>query len=154
MLFRSVQEIPDSEKFVALRKITMLDELDDAEIWEMVHAGHWRRAPSQSTIMREDEPGDSIFFLAAGSVKVTKMGRLLNVVNAGEYFGEMAYVKAGSIPRQATVESITELLLAEFPMASLDKLSRKCQLQLALVLLHTLVDRLVFADQRIARTVS
>ena len=42
------------------------------------------------------------FFLGSGNAKVTKQGRLLNLLNAGECFGEMAYIKAGGMTRQAT----------------------------------------------------
>ena len=146
--------IPDSEKFIGLRKIAVLEPLNDAEIWELVHAGRWTRVPSRNVIMREGDPGESLFFLASGEVKVTKHGRLLNVLNAGEYFGEMAYIKAGAIARQATAESITDALLAEFEPAALQQVSKNCQLQLALALLHALVDRLALADERITRAAS
>jgi CRP-like cAMP-binding protein len=148
------QGIPDSEKFVALRRVPTLKPLGDAEIWELVQAGSWKRVPARSRILREGDPGASLFFLGSGEVKITKQGRLINVLNAGEYFGEMAYIKAGLIPRQTSVESITDVLLAEFDPASLNTVSRICQLQLMVALLHALADRLAFADERLARETS
>ena len=148
------QAIPDREKFVALRKIAVLERLNDAEIWELVHAGRWSRVPPRSVIVREGEPGTSLFFLGSGEAKVTKQGRLLNVLRTGEYFGEMAYIKAGSVPRQATTESITDLLLAEFESGGIHELSTNCQLQLTFALLHALVDRLSLADERMTRVVT
>ena len=145
------REIPDSEKFTALKKVALLEHLGDAEIWELVHAGRWTRVPSQKAIVREGEPGNSLFFLASGQAKVTKQGRLLNVLNASECFGEMAYVKGGGIPRQATVESMTEMILAEFDPGALQKTSMNCQLRLSDALLHSLVDRLAIANERMAR---
>jgi len=146
--------IPDREKYVALRKNAILERLDDAEIWEMVLAGRWIRVPAQTVIVREDEPGASLFFLGSGNVKVTKQGRLLNVLQTGEYFGEMAYIKAGAIPRQATAESITDVLLAEFEAAALQKVSTNCQLQLTSALLHSLVERLALTNERFTRAVT
>ena len=35
--------IPDSEKFVALKRVPMLSGLSDAEIWELARAGKWSR---------------------------------------------------------------------------------------------------------------
>jgi CRP-like cAMP-binding protein len=102
-------------------------------------------------IVREGDPGQSLFFIGSGQVKVTKQGRLLNVLAAGEYVGEMAYIKAGAIPRQATVESITDVLIAEFKPATLQRTSTNCQLQLTLALTDLLVDRLALADERMAR---
>ena len=144
------KEIPDAEKFTALRAFQPLAGLGDAEIWELVHASRWLRVPAQTILMREGDRGSELMFLAHGEVKVVKHGRLLNVLRSGSYFGEMAYVKSGQIPRQATVETLAESLIAEFRPAALRKLSERCQLQLSVALLNTVVDRLAFADERIA----
>jgi eukaryotic-like serine/threonine-protein kinase len=145
------QEIADSDKFTALRKVALLERLGDAEIWELVHAGAWRRIAPRQPIVREGEDGKSLFFLASGQAKVTKQGRLLNVLNAGECFGEMAYIKAGGLPRQATVESMADTIVAEFDAEALQKTSLNCRFQLSLALLHSLVDRLALANERMAR---
>ena len=63
--------------------------------------------------MKEGDTGEELLFLASGEVKVVKQGRLLNVLRTGSYLGEMAHVKAGQIPRQATVETLTDALIAE-----------------------------------------
>ena len=144
------REITDAEKFTALRAFQPLSNLGDAEIWELVHASRWMRLPAQTTLMREGDRGSELLFLATGEVKVVKHGRLLNVLRSGSYIGEMAYVKAGQIARQATVETLTEALIAEFRPSALRKLSERCQLQLSMSLLNTVVDRLAFADERIA----
>ena len=143
--------IPDSEKYVALKKVEVLSNLSDAELWEMVRAGRWWRAPKHKILVKEDEPGNTLFFLARGEVKVTKGGRLLNVVNPVEYFGEMAYMWGGALPRHATVESMTELLLAEFEPAALDAMGTSAQLHLTRALARNLVDRLALANTRLIR---
>jgi serine/threonine protein kinase len=145
-----VKEISDREKFTALRGFAPLAKLNDAEIWELVHASYWVRVPAQTTIMKEGDKGAELLFLASGEVKVVKQGRLLNVLRTGSYFGEMAHVKAGAISRQATVETLTDALIAEFRPGAMKKLSINCQLQLSQSLLNTLVERLMFADERIA----
>ena len=145
------EAIPDSEKYVALKKVEVLSNLSDAELWELVRAGRWSRAPKGKIIVKEDEPGKTLFFLARGEVKVTKGGRLLNVVNPVEYFGEMAYMWGGALPRHATVESMTELLLAEFDPAALDSMSTSAQLHLTRALARNLVDRLALANTRLIR---
>ena len=93
-----------------------------------------------------------MFFLGSGQVKVTKQERLLNLLDAGECIGEMSYIKEGTIPRQATVESMSGVILAEFEKDALDKLSMKCRYQLSQALLNSLVDRLVLADDRIIKS--
>jgi len=143
--------IPDTEKYVALKRVDMLAGLADAEIWELVKAGKWSRVDKGRTIVRENDKGTSFFFLAEGEVKVTKGGRLLNVVNHSECFGEMAYIWGGELPRHATAESMTNLLLAEFEPAALQQMSGGAQLQLTRALVRNLVDRLVLANTRILR---
>jgi tRNA A-37 threonylcarbamoyl transferase component Bud32 len=143
--------VPDSEKFVALKKVEMLGALTDAELWELAGAGRWARIEKGKSIVKEREPGQSFFFLAKGEVKVTKGGRLLNVVNPGEFFGEMAWIWGGALPRHATVESMTELLLAELEPAALARMSIGAQLHLTRSLARNLVDRLALANTRLAR---
>jgi serine/threonine protein kinase len=148
-MFRNA--IPDSERFAALRRIPILAPLSDPEIWELVYAAQWRRVQARTVLMREGEEGGSLYFLAAGDATVTKQGRLLNMLRAGEYFGEMAYMKDGLIPRQATAETTTDALIAEFPAGALKQASTNCQLGVATALLHSLVERLALSDERIAR---
>ena len=143
--------IPDSEKYVTLKNVPMLSMLADSELWELARAGYWRRAPKGAAVVREDEKGASFFFLAKGEAKVTKKGKLLNMVHSGECFGEMAYIGGGELPRHATVESMGELLLAEFAPAALEKMSLGAQLQLTRALVRNVVDRLALANVRLAR---
>ncbi len=145
------QGIPDSDKFGYLKRFPLVQHLGDAELWELVHAGRWQRVPPGHAIVREGEPGRTLFFLAGGQVKVTKRGKLLSVLSAGECFGEMAYIKAGALPRQASVEAITDAIVAEFDAAMLLKTSPNCQLQLSNALLHLLVERLALANERVTR---
>ena len=149
------QGIADSDKFTALRKVPLLERLDDAEIWELVHAGRWQRLPAQKAIVREGEPGRSLFFLGSGQAKVTKGGRLLSVLSAGECFGEMGYVRAAGegdgAPRSATVESLADTVVAEFEPEMLAKTSMHCRLQLVTALLHTMAERLAAANERLTR---
>ena len=145
------QTIRDSEKYEALRRVGMLKVLDDGQIWELVRAGSWQRLPPQSAIIRENEAGRSLFFLAKGQAKATKQGRPLNLIEAGECFGEMGYIRGGEAPRHATVESLTEVVCAEFDSAALERMSAACQLHFTRALVRTLVERLELANTRISQ---
>ncbi len=144
--------ISDSDKFTALKKVAMLQKLTDAELWELVHAGTWSRLPAKKAIVTEGEAGSSLYFLASGQAKVLRQGRLLNVLNAGECFGDMAYVKEDGAPRQATVEALSDVILAEFYPSVIQKTSPVCQLQLTKAILDSVVDRLALANQRLAKS--
>ena len=143
------QAIRDSEKFLALRPAALLTQLSDADLWELTRIGQWRRVPSQTALLNEGKTGDSLFILARGEAKVTARGRLLNVLRAGECFGEMAYARDQAASRQATVETSTDALVIELTRSALDGLSMGCQLQLNRALLRALADRLELANVRL-----
>jgi serine/threonine protein kinase len=142
--------IPDSEKFVSLKRVPMLSGLSDAEIWELARAGKWSRLERAKNIVHEGEPGQSFFFVAKGEVKIVRQNRLLNMVNAGEFFGEMAYIWGGELPRHATADAMSDLLIAEFDPAALAQMSLGGQLQLVKALTRNVVDRLALANARLA----
>ncbi len=148
----SQQAVPDSEKFEALKRVNMLSSLSEPELWALVKAGQWTRAPANQVIIGEGEESDRLYFLAKGEAKVTKRGRLLNVIHAGEFFGEMSFISNGALARQATVESASDLLLATFERTALEQVQARCQLRFLWALLHNVVDRLVLADARLAQT--
>jgi eukaryotic-like serine/threonine-protein kinase len=143
--------IPDSEKYVTLKKVAMLAPLADSELWELARAGKWSRIPKGKPVVQEEQRGRSFFFLAKGEAKVIKNKKLLNMVNGGECFGEMAYIGGGEQPRHATVEAMSELLLAEFEPAALEKMSLGAQLHLTRALVRNVTDRLALANVRLAR---
>jgi serine/threonine protein kinase len=143
--------ISDSQKYISLKSVDMLSNLTDAELWELAGAGSWTRVPGKQTVIMENEAGQSFFFLAEGQVKVTRQGRLLNMIDKKEFFGEMAYIRGGELPRHATVESMTQLLIAEFDPAALSRMTIGAQLQLTRTLVRNLVDRLELANSRVGR---
>ncbi len=145
------EAISDSEKYVALKRVPMLAALADSELWELARAGSWARVPRATSIVKENEAGMSFFFLAQGQVKVIRQGRLLNTIDQGECFGEMAYIRGGELPRHATVESLTGIVLAEFVPETLAKMSLGAQLALTRALVRNVVDRLELANSRVAR---
>ena len=143
------QVIQDSEKFTALKRVPMLQGLDDSTLWELVHAAQWERLPARTTIITEGDFGNSLLFLASGQAKVTKRGLLLNILNSGECFGDMAYVKSGE-PRDATVETLGDAVVAEFDPDAIRKTSLTCQFHLTKAILDSVVERLSLANKRIA----
>ena len=144
------QPVPDSEKFRLLRARDELKDFGDPYIWELARNCKWSKIPSHTEIIREDEPGYSMFILASGSLKVTKNGRLLNVIKPGEHFGEMAYIQQDTT-RQATVVAMSDSIIAELAYETIDKLTQGCQLRLSKILLHSMTDRVSLAGNRIAR---
>jgi len=121
-----MSEVPARERLAALRKVDLLARLNEAEMWELVRAGRWSRMPAESA-------------------------KLLGTLEAGACFGEMAYVKEGGMPRQATIETMSEALVAEFDVEALAETSMNCRLQLTTALLHMMVDRLAIMNERLLK---
>ncbi len=144
--------MPDSEKYEALKRVKLLGSLSEPELWALVKAGQWSRASANQVIIGEGEESDRLYFLAKGEAKVTKRGRLLNVIRAGEFFGEMSFITGGALARQATVESVSDLLIATFERNTLEQVQASCQLRFVWALLSNVVDRLALADVRLAQT--
>src|SRR4030095_13928376 len=90
------REIADSEKFGILRKSELFGRLNDPHLWEIVHSSRWSRLPSGTTILRENQAGQNMFLLGAGELKVTKRGRLLNGLRAGDCFRQMAGIRGAA----------------------------------------------------------
>lgn len=70
-------------------------------------------APDQ-VLFQEDEPGDCLYLIAEGSIKISKRGRggqqeTLTYLPANDYFGEMALVDSGKRSAQATAVGTTTL---------------------------------------------
>src|SRR5262245_11774715 len=150
-LVQPASAIADSEKYLALSKVEMLQLLGDAEFWELAGAATWTRRDKGSVLLRENAKGTSFYFLARGEVKVTKKGRLLSMIHEGECFGEMAFIRGGEEPREATVEAVTEVVVAEFKPETLEGLSHGAQLHLTRALVRNAVERLALANSRLAR---
>jgi CRP-like cAMP-binding protein len=146
-----MSDVPARERLAALKRVDLLARLNEAEMWELVRAGRWSRVPEGTAIVREGEGGRSLFFLGSGSAKVTKGGKLLGTLDAGACFGEMAYIKDGEMPRQATIETMSDAIVAEFDSQLLSETSINCRLQLTTALLHMMVDRLAIMNERLLK---
>lgn len=141
--------VPDSEKFTALRESSLTRDFDDVEAWDAVRHGQWRRLRPQEVIVREGDPGDSLLIIARGEAAVTSQGRMLNVLRTGDCFGEMGYAQGPEARRSATVQTLTDTLVAEFTPELIAQLSTSTQLKLARTLLRVLAERLSFTNARL-----
>jgi len=143
-------EIPDTEKFNTLRGLSFFRDFNDVQIWEVVRLSQWRRAGRGEVLMQEGDPGDFFCVLARGDVKVTKHGKLLNVLSAGECVGEMAYLSREAAVRGATVTTLGEATIITIPTQSLDHASEACRGSFDRAFLRILVERLAFANVRLS----
>ena len=147
---RKAQEFADSDRFETLRELAFFRDFSDAELWEVARVSSWRHADAGQTLMKEGEPGDNFCILAEGEVKVTKRGKLLNVLAPGECFGEMAYLAKKDNRRGADVTVTAESNVISVPTAKLAQVSEGCRNQFDRAFMSILVERLSAANLRLS----
>jgi len=141
----------ESEKFDTLRKIEFFRQFTDVELWEVMRIASWRRHPRDTVLIRENDIGSSFFILIAGEVRVVKQERLLNVLAAGECFGEMAYLGKQKFQRSASVVALSDIAVIEIRAETLSKASDLCRHHFHGAFLELLVDRLAKANVRLSQ---
>jgi tRNA A-37 threonylcarbamoyl transferase component Bud32 len=143
------QEFADSDKFETLRRLPFFAQFSDAELWEVARISAWRAAPAGEVLMKEGEPGNFFCILAEGQVKVSRKGKLLNLLSAGECFGEMAYLQKGTQVRGADVTATLNAKIVSIPTDRLGGASEGCQLKFDRAFIDILVERLTIANARL-----
>jgi CRP-like cAMP-binding protein len=97
-----------------LQKVPLFSQLSAADLQRVVEVARDRTYPKNSVILFEDDPGDALFVLAKGQVKVVLIGEdgrevILSVLGEGEFFGEMALID--DEPRSAHVIAMEDSTL-------------------------------------------
>ena len=83
-------------------------------------------------------------------MQVTKASNLLDILDAGDCFGEILYFEDTKAKRTTTISSLTPLTLIEIKAATLQKASDTCQKQFNQAFLRILIDRLTTANSRLS----
>ena len=144
------ENVSDTEKFNTMRSLAFFKDVRDQELWEAVRITQWRKFLADQSVIREGDTGDSFFIITAGEAKVTKTGRLLNILRAGDCFGEMLYFSETVTRRTTTISSLSPLTLIEIRAADLGKSSDTLQKEINKAFLRILIDRLTWANNRLS----
>jgi serine/threonine protein kinase len=139
----------DSEKFNTLRALPFFRHFNDVEIWEVCRFSKWDSLAPGQIIMREGEDGDYFCILASGQVKVTRRNKLLNILDAGECVGEMAYLSEEK-RRGADVSTMADAKIITIPTDALSSASDATRHQFDRAFLSILVERLNMANVRLS----
>lgn len=108
-----------------LRRIKSLALLNDAQLAAFLNCVDVVTCGFSETLFREGQPGDSMFMILEGQMRVyakKKGGEVLflRMLEAGDAFGEVALLNQA--PRSASVEAVRESVLLKLSSASLGKL--------------------------------
>jgi CRP-like cAMP-binding protein len=112
-----------------------------------------RKYPKDVMVFAEGEPGEEVFIIKSGLVKISKVVEdgevLLAVLKAGDVFGEMAVLD--SSPRVASVISLEECQLMVLNRENFQQMI-KTQPQLITRLTSLLAERIWLAYKQLANT--
>jgi len=103
---------------------TLLEDIPQEKLAELVNAVENRVVPANTIIFRQGDPGDSFYIISAGRVKVFRRDAKgletdFAVMGSGESFGEMSLLTGKT--RSASVETLEETRLAVVPKQRFDQ---------------------------------
>jgi serine/threonine protein kinase len=135
-------DVSDTRKFNILKTLPFFHLFTDVELWEVLRISKWRRFRGAKTLIEEGKIGGSIFILASGDARIMKNDSFLGLIEAGQCFGEMAYIHGMKKPRSASVVSNTPVTVIKIKTEALQQASVQLQIKFDKVLMRTLADRL------------
>jgi serine/threonine protein kinase len=145
------QNVPETEKFSILRGLEFFMTFQDTDLWQVLRISTWVRHAPGSPVINEGEVGTAFYVIAAGEVKITKQGKLLNILRAGECFGEMAYLGKRAFKRSASVAAVNDITLIEISAEALAQATEGCRHAFNAAFLELLVGRLEGANTRLSQ---
>jgi CRP-like cAMP-binding protein len=131
-----------------LRRVPLFADLAEADLSRFAEVAREREYPKNSVILFEHDPGDALYLVSSGQVKVVLIGEdgrevILSVLGDGDFFGEMSLID--DEPRSAHV-----IAMKDSQLLVLRRDDFQTQLvanpKIALKLLRVLVQRLRRAD--------
>jgi serine/threonine protein kinase len=145
----TVSRLSDVEEFNAMRRLAFFKRFSDAELWEVVRACRCSKVLAGTELIREGVEDDHVYVLAAGLLKVTQRGKLLNAVSPGDCVGEMLYARRTSSPRSATVTAVETSWVLALRLQDIDGFTETCRARFAEAFLAVMADRLSMLGGRL-----
>lgn len=105
-----------------------LPDADEATLGELQRELDWVELPAGSVLMRQGDPGDAMYMLASGRLRVSLTGadgeqRVVREITRGQVVGEMSLVT--DEPRSATLVAMRDSVLARLARPAFDRLFRQ-----------------------------
>ena len=134
-----------------LSTVPLLSRIDRAELQKFAEVTREKQYPKGSVILFEDDPGDSLFIVREGRVKVVLVGEdgrevILGVLGVGEHFGELSLID--DQPRSAHVIAMEDSNLLVLRREDFRR-RVEANVSIAWALLNELSRRLRRADNKI-----
>ncbi|MGO9489329.1 MAG: cyclic nucleotide-binding domain-containing protein [Solirubrobacteraceae bacterium] len=92
----------------ALQRVPLFADLDESELRKIGSVFKERRIAKGETVIQQGSGAAAFFVIESGEVTVSVDGIERRTLKAGDHFGEMALIDAGT--RTATVKAATDLV--------------------------------------------
>ncbi len=113
-----------------LKQIAVLQAMDGEALARLAAVLEEKEYADGQTIFNEGDPGDSMYFIVKGCIRIEKRAqaagavqKILAVLEAGDYFGEMALLDQK--PRSAAAAAAGDASVLRLAKAAFDELQRK-----------------------------
>jgi len=126
-----------AKNFVTIKNSILLHDLSDEDLDGLATYCEMRTMNEGTTVFIENMPGESLFLITKGSIRISKMfaegdEKTLVVLGPEDVFGEMAVIDG--LPRSATARVAENAKLISFKKKDLERLcSEDATLALKLV---------------------
>lgn len=139
----------DRRRFELARSLSFFKDFSDQALREIITATRWRNIPRNTVLIREGAVGDAFFILARGHAVIKKGNHTLGILESGECFGEMGYLR--NTARTASVVSREEVTVIKINARLVDQLSTETQLLFHKTFLRILMERLERTNELLVR---
>ncbi len=138
-----------------LQKVPLFSQLGPPDLQRVLEVARERAYPKNSVILFEDDPGDALYVVKQGQVKVVLIGEdgrevILSVLGEGDFFGEMALID--DEPRSAHVIAMGDSTLLVLRREDFQGLLMQTPV-IALAMLRELTRRLRRVDEKVGSLV-
>src|SRR5919206_1526556 len=126
-----------------LRQVPLFADISGEDLEQLYEMAETVSIPAGELVLREGDPGDSLYVVLDGELEVTKrqggQDVLLAVYEPGQFFGEMALLEQA--PRSASVRTLEESRLLMISQAAFQALL-SCSPSAPFKILRTVTSRL------------
>ena len=109
-----------TDKLAILRGVPLFADLDDRSLQAVSVLAREQRHKAGDVLMLEGEPGDELYVIVEGTVRIQKGDRTIRSMGPGGFLGEIALVERR--PRSATATAVSEVTLLVLHQHEFDRL--------------------------------
>jgi len=105
-------------KIKLLQSAVLFADLPESEIEELAAVAHLQKLEQEQTLFVKGDPGNQLFIVVRGVIRISAISAegketTLNLLHAGQMFGEIALLDGQDRTANATAHEMSELLVLE-----------------------------------------